>query len=122
MSQRTWAVVENLDTVDKTEYKDFVTPIQCPEERANLVCSRVASDAWGGSSQHMPCIDIDLPIRAVESRTPGHFHLYIDKAISWPHYARILTALADAGIVEQGYLDASLMHGATFVRKPPVAA
>lgn len=85
-------------------------------EEATLVGS--LADGYGVSDLHMPVIDIDLPCELVPSSTPGHFHLYINKAISWDRYRMILLALADAGIVERGYYEASVSHGQTFVRKP----
>lgn len=96
------------------------TPKNGPKNRpheaqfANCVSSQVV----GAKDIHMPAIDIDVPCRLVESSTPGHFHLYIDHPITWPRYAAILSALTEAGIVEQGYLDASLARGATYLRMP----
>lgn len=68
---------------------------------------------------HMPAIDIDFPVSVRESETPGHFHLFIDHPISWAAYVRVLVALGDAGLVEQGYVNASIERGATFVATRP---
>lgn len=69
---------------------------------------------------HMPVYDIDGPwLRLVPSRTPGHFHLYVDKTLPWPKHAALLRALVRAGLVEKGYESASLTRGMTLVRKPP---
>jgi hypothetical protein len=84
-----------------------------PIEDSHLVSSEVRD-----TDLHMPCIDIDVPIRVVESSTPGHGHLYIDHAMSWEHYDAILQALVAAGVVEQGYYDASVSRGATHLRLP----
>jgi hypothetical protein len=83
-----------------------------PDE-ANLVSSVTASGL------HMPAIDIDLPCRLVESSTPGHFHLFIDKEIEAEKYWQILRALWEAGIVERGFYELSVARGASFLRTRP---
>lgn len=91
-------------------------------ERANLITSIV--DAGGLShlgaqfAQHKVVIDVDLPVSVIASTTPGHFHLYIDKAMDWATYAALLEALAVAGVVEPGYVAAALRRGHTAVRLP----
>lgn len=86
------------------------------EKYANIVSSEVK----GLKDIHAPAIDIDLPCRLVESSTPGHFHLYIDHLVSWDKYKAVLASLADAGIVEQGYYEASVARGASYLRKPGI--
>ncbi len=83
-----------------------------PEDshEANLISSRCTS------GKHAPVIDIDVPMYVVPSSKLGHGHLYIDKEITWAQYTRILKALASAGIVEEGYLEASMERGFTAVR------
>lgn len=90
---------------------------RCDEPEANLVGSLL--DTWW-PEMHAPTLDIDLPCRLVQSSTPGHFHLYIDKAMKWPDYERLLTVLAEVGIIEPGYADASIRRRQTFVRKPGI--
>lgn len=79
---------------------------------ANLVSSRLSD------GRHAPALDIDLPCELVASSTPGHFHLYIDKPMSWEEYRILLHALAAVGIIEQGYYEASVQQGQTFLRPP----
>ena len=72
----------------------------------------------GGGKMHNLVIDVDWPVHAIPSSTPGHFHLYVDKLIPWEKYKALLQALADAGIVEAGYAAASIDQGFTTVRAP----
>lgn len=74
-----------------------------------------------GSGLHAPALDIDLPCRLVPSSTPGHHHLYIDKAMPWPKYVKLLNVLAEVGILEESYVAASIRDGATILRKPGVS-
>ena len=67
---------------------------------------------------HAPCIDIDVPVTVAPSSTPGHGHLYIDVPMTWADYERLLTVMAEVGIVEEGYLRASLTRKATHLRLP----
>lgn len=89
------------------------------ESEANLVGSVVVGEPGSDASFHMPVIDIDFPCKVVESETPGHFHLYIDVAVDWWAYKDLLAALAEAGIVQPGYVKASIERGQTFVATKP---
>lgn len=113
MAKRSFAHVKNLESVRQGEY--FATPERVPEASANLISS--ATD--GFAATHMPVIDIDWPCRLVPSRTPGHFHLYIDHEVEAASYFNMLDAMARAGIVQRGYAEASRMHGASFARIQP---
>lgn len=85
-------------------------------EKANLVSS--ASSSLVDSDCHYPVLDIDFPVYVVPSTTEGHYHLYIHKEMSWPHYRRLLRALAECGILEIGYVQAAIARGYTAVRPP----
>lgn len=82
---------------------------------ALLVGSRLVN-----SDLHAPAIDLDVPARLIPSSTPGHFHLYIDVPMSWEQYDTVLSALAFAGVVEDGYVNASRSREQSFLRRPGV--
>lgn len=82
-------------------------------EVPNLISSKLEDQP----GMHGFCIDVDLPCLLVESRTPGHYHLYIDRVLSWDEYVPLLRALGKAKIIEPGYVDASIANGATQLRK-----
>lgn len=91
---------------------------------------------------HLPCLDIDVPrslllendlqvcspgrillyhpetIRWVPSSTPGHHHVYIDYPMTWYAYELMMTLLMERGVLEEGYVKASIRQGYTCVRKP----
>jgi hypothetical protein len=46
--------------------------------------------------------------------------LYLDVPMPWEKYRALLIALGDAGILEPGYVSASLTREQTFVRRPEV--
>lgn len=90
--------------------------------QANCISSRLAdSPGDGPDAMHTVMLDIDHPVRVVESSTPGHYHLYIDVPISWDKYEPLLRALASAGVIEEGYYGASARREATHLRLPWVA-
>lgn len=70
------------------------------------------------SDLHRPILDIDFPIHIEQSSTPGHFHLYMDKAMPWRDYRRLIVALERAGVIEKGYGRVSEARGYTSVRLP----
>lgn len=97
-------------------------------EDANLVTSLVdelppldwfGQRAYGDDGPtHKPVIDVDFPVKVLESSTPGHHHLFIDKELTWHQYLRVLDVLAEVGIVERGYVEASREREFTAVRLP----
>jgi hypothetical protein len=102
--------VENMGSNYNAEFDERV---EVPEDEANLVSSREL-----GSDMHRPVIDIDFPCSLVPSGTPDHFHLYLDKPMTWRAYKRLLAELYKTGIVEKGFYELSVKRGASFVRHP----
>ena len=87
--------------------------VECGLDEADVISSRIT-----GSSRHTVMLDLDVPARLVPSSTPGHSHLYIDRAMAWPEYEQLLKALAAAGVLEPGYVDASIERKHTALRLP----
>lgn len=102
------------DSCTGSDYCGCPSPSVVSEQDAELVCS----DMGHAPRMHKPVIDLDLPCRLVESGTPGHFHLYIDREVEQTTYFRMLDVLADAGIVERGYAEVSRRKGYSAVRHP----
>lgn len=103
-----------VDTVPDDYIGDVQVRVPCRPDKAVLVSSICSDD----TRLHMPVLDIDVPHRHVPSATPGHAHLYLDVPMTWRQYKRLLKALAKAGIVEPGYVRASISRKASFVRVP----
>lgn len=80
---------------------------------ANLITSRVQD-----SDKHKIILDIDFPVKVIQSTTPGHYHLYIDKEIEFYALEDLLITMSAVGIVEHGYARASIQRGYTAVRLP----
>lgn len=59
-------------------------------------------------------------IEIVPSSTPGHCHVYVNRPMRWFAYSRLLRELHKRGVIEPGYLEASLAREQTFVRRPGV--
>lgn len=81
----------------------------------NLTTSMPEGTTVGWGDQY-PAIDLDVPCRLVPSRTPGHFHLYIDQAVDWDAYETLLLALVNCGLVQDGFAAASIDRGFTTLR------
>lgn len=110
-----YEVVPNLDHYEPAEeefntYREDTLDI----EAATVITSRVANSV----DRHKVVLDIDLPAKLVPSTTADHFHLYIDKELEWDVYVELLHALAKAGLVEDGYVGASVDRGHTAARLP----
>lgn len=93
----------------------------CNLDEANVVTSKMQPYVMhdvGDADWHRPVLDLDLSAKLLPSSTPGHFHLFIDSPMQWDVYVNLLEALAEAGIVEPGYVKASIERGHTAVRLP----
>jgi hypothetical protein len=67
---------------------------------------------------HYPVIDLDVPVTYVPSTTEGHGHLYIDVPMTADQQWALLAVMVSVGLVEPGYLAASMKRGYTSVRLP----
>lgn len=110
MNPRIFMKVETLDA-------PYGTPevIRVADEQDANVVTSLLSDGL-----HAPVLDIDFIAQLIESSTAGHFHLYLDKSMTWRKYRRLLKALGRAGILEPGYVRASLRRGHSAVRRPGI--
>lgn len=71
-------------------------------------------------SSHRPCLDIDIPVAVLPSKTPGHSHLFFpETSVTWKQYEGLLTNLRECNIIEDGYLHFALERKQTFVRAFP---
>lgn len=104
LSRKTYAISRDEDG---TEHR-----AEAPLDSSDVISSLLPD------GMHAPAFDIDLPIRAIPSSTPDNWHLYIEKAITWEQYLALLWAFVEAGLVEQGYYEASKARGATHLRLP----
>jgi len=67
---------------------------------------------------HRPILDLDFDAHLVPSTSADHHHLYLDKVLTWSDYVKLLDVLAEVGIIEPGYRDASIAREFTSVRLP----
>ena len=106
-------VLLRVDKMD--DYDDETrTPVEHPDD-ANVVSSYFGNESF---EQHRPVLDIDFPCAVIPSTTPGHFHLYLDKLLSWEDYEKVLRVLGEVGILEPGYANVSIERRHTAVRVP----
>lgn len=109
-----YQTVEDMDSYDAHVGRYNTLDI----EEAQVITSLVANSPAGQMPNHKLIIDVDLPAKLVPSSTEGHFHLYIDKEMSYEAWATLLYALAAAGIIEPGYMRACIARGFSAVRLP----
>jgi hypothetical protein len=70
------------------------------------------------TGKHTVMLDLDFPATLVQSTRTGHHHLYIDHLMSWHQYRKLLKALAEVELIEQGYYRAAVRQSATMLRPP----
>lgn len=69
-------------------------------------------------NMHRPILDIDFGAALIPSSTEGHFHLYLDKPMTWKNYKRLLNVMSEVGVIEPGYARASIERGYSSTRLP----
>lgn len=98
---------------------DGVTKVTEDVNQAQFILSSVDDGTTKTeATKHRPIIDVDHRIQAVESTTPGHYHLYIDKEMTWSQFEALLEVFVEVGLVEPGYLRACKRDKASSVRLP----
>lgn len=110
-----WAVDENFvweDAYGNVESRGALVP----DADGPLVSSVVGS--LEGRHVHAPVIDIDFHARLEPSSTPGHFHLYLDRPVTWRAYKRILRSMVKAGLVDKEWYRLAKFRRMTVVRGP----
>ena len=67
---------------------------------ANIQTSRI----WRTPDQvdflgnyHAPALDLDFPCTLIESSTPGHHHLILDKRVRWDEYVNMMRSMVQPG-------------------------
>ena len=93
-----------------------LTQYYIKQNAPNLVTSRLPS------GEHEIVLDIDYPALLLPSQTKDHYHLYLNtpRPLTWKQYKKLLKVLAEVGVIERGYADASIAKKATCVRIPPL--
>lgn len=109
--RRLFKIGKFADTYGTFEDRKDVTTDSC---LPNIISSLISSTG----ERHMPVIDIDFPCYVIPSSTPGHFHLYLDKEISWQDYEFVLFSMKRAGLIDPGFYDESVRKRQTFARLP----
>ena len=103
------------------EYESSEALEKCSREDGEIVSSKLAGQSlfnFAGEEKHKILLDIDHNAVLVPSSTEGHWHLYIDHTITWKQYRSLLSALAEAGVIEDGYAQASIRREQTHLRVP----
>lgn len=83
------------------------------ERNKALLVSSLCEDG-----SHAPVLDIDFGAQLIPSTTNGHFHLYLDKKMSWEKYRQLLEALYEAGIIQRGFYEMTLERKQSLVLAP----
>jgi hypothetical protein len=100
--------LDNEEAYGKSEVRRWVVGV----DDANLITSLTED------GRHAPVLDLDFGASLVPSTTEGHWHLYLDKTMTWRQYRRLLKALGRAGVLERGFVKFSLRRKFSAVRKP----
>lgn len=118
MERRYWFLgdLDNFDGYEEEKYRAYVP---ADVQTANLIGSGTGIHEIGsGEEYHLPVFDFDFECALVPSSTKGHYHLYLEKPVPWRHYRRLLKSMEKAGLLQKGWVKASLKRKFTSVRPP----
>lgn len=119
-----WSHVASRNTAtDIPDYEPGIDREERDLDTANVVSSELTQSGFladPNDRRHLLLLDLDVPAYLVPSSTPNHNHLYVDVPGGIPHhrYMALLSALADAGIIEKGYAEVSIARGHSDLRLP----
>lgn len=107
------------------KYKELPQHV-VPYEECNLIGSLVD----GFPELHLPMFDVDEPFslewlgaalpgaKWLPSRTPGHWHAYLQAAMPWDACAAMLQWYSDHQLIDRVWAGACLDQKQMFLRKP----
>lgn len=104
-----------------TSWAEHLPPAEIPRvTAAPMLMGAVIPEIPSTESlpMHYPVLDLDFPAELIPSSTPGHFHLYLGKAVPSNAYFEMLETMVGAGILEEGFVNASIARGYTAARMP----
>ena len=118
-----WVTGGDSAAFDKSTEPDPMKNLEVTTDlnEADIVTSEVVQlfDWPGIEPKHMVMFDVDIPMVVIPSSTPGHNHVYFPNTyITKDRLFNLLDALADCGIVERGYAEASKARGFSALRLP----
>lgn len=67
---------------------------------------------------HFPIFDFDFPVVCIPSKTPGHFHVYLGKAVSEDQFRYLLSSMVEAGLVQKRWAENFNMTGEVYLQVP----
>jgi hypothetical protein len=115
---------------DWSSYEGSVAP-RSASAGADVVTSLIREEFWPrtrkdgtidpehlATALHAPVIDLDVPVTYVPSTTEGHGHLYFDTPMTGDQMWALVAVMVSVGLVEPGYLRASIDRGFLSVRLP----
>lgn len=103
-----------FELVKTGPYGDKREEIRPANERTATLIGAKAEDGL-----YYPVLDMDFPCHLYPSETEGHFHLFLDKGLTWKEYRDLLEVLANTGLLEKSFVKQGILHMDTYVATKP---
>ena len=68
--------------------------------------------------EHLIALDIDFEAALIPSSQKHRYHLIFNRTAPWEKVEALLIAMRECGLLERGYVDASIHRKSTFLRLP----
>ena len=112
LTYRRLRLVPNSDILSDAEFQNAQ---KCSSVKANVMCS----DLENSLDSHFLILDIDFPVEVVESSS-GNNHLIFGKRISTEDMNRVLTVMAETGLLQRTWVDNAIENGYATLRAPGI--
>jgi hypothetical protein len=117
LANRKYAAVYFNKIIPFKKFSDFLEVLQA----VGLVSGdfrKLAEWMIQPASGYVSILEVEFPIQLIPSTTPGHYHLYLDRKISWEQYILVLESAHEAGIINKGFYEMSIKNGQSMVLLP----
>jgi hypothetical protein len=105
-----------ISTITRSDPYDGAIETRRPDPTGEFMGSELLGN------KHLFVLDLDCEAWLLQSKTPGHYHLIIDKELSESAYSEILAVLEKHRIIESGWFRQLREMGQTFLRFPKILA
>ena len=112
LTYRRMRLMPNSDVPSDAEFQNAK---KCSSVKANAMCS----DLENYYDSHFLILDIDFPVEILKSSS-GNNHLIFGKVMSTEDMNKVLTVMAETGLLQKTWVDNAIANGYATLRAPGI--
>lgn len=103
-----WALEHQFLTTSNKLGLDSVFIEERELQRVPVADAKLISSESILPGMHRPLLDLDFRAALLPSSTKGHYHLYLERAVSTENYRKLLRVLVEVGLIQEGFAKEAL--------------